>query len=457
MRVIGLDIGTTKICAIVVDGETGVIIETLTLNNDSFLSTVHMWERIQDVSIILTKSKEILDSLSTKYSPIGVLGITGQMHGILYIDNEGNSVSPLYTWQDCRGDIKFDLDETYVEFLTRKTNYKLATGYGAVTHFYNFHNKLIAENAYSFCTIHDYVAMKLTGGSIPMINNTNAASIGLFNLKDNCFDFEAIRKIGLNKDMFPKVVSGPKQIGKTFHNIPVIVAIGDNQASFIGSVRNMKDSILINVGTGSQISLSLDSYVVCPGIETRPSVDNDFLVVGSSLCGGRSYALLENFFNAIIHIATGEKCDSLSLYSIMEKMLNKVLCSENKLKITTTFSGTRENPLERGIIENLGIDTFTPEHFALGILEGIVDELYNMYNELSKICDKKPTMLIGAGNGIRKNPILQRIFSEKFIMPIKIPVHKEEASYGAALYALIGIGYFKDITHAQQLIKYQGE
>ena len=28
-----------------------------------------------------------------------------QMHGIVYVDKEGNCVSPLYTWQDARGSI----------------------------------------------------------------------------------------------------------------------------------------------------------------------------------------------------------------------------------------------------------------------------------------------------------------------------------------------------------------
>jgi sedoheptulokinase len=455
MRAIGIDIGTTTICAVIVDAKTGEIMEAITLDNDSFLTTEFSWERVQDASIILTKVEETLYKLSAKYAPIGAIGFTGQMHGILYTDKDGNAVSPLYTWQDGRGDIKFNKDKTYVEFLSEKTGYKLATGYGAVTHFYNFDNEIISKNACYFCTIHDYVAMKLVGGNIPMINNTNAASLGLFDLEDNCFDDAAINKIGLSKDMFPKVIRGAKKIGKTIENIPVIVAIGDNQASFIGSVRNMEDSILINVGTGSQISLSIESYTQCMGSETRPSVDNDFLIVGSSLCGGRAYALLKEFFNSLIYTVTGKKCDNI--YRVMEEMAEKAIHSENKLKISTTFSGTRDNPIKRGVIENLAIDNFTPEHFIIGILEGIVNELFNLYREMSNASHKRPGMLIGSGNGIRKNIILQRILSEKFNMPIIIPLHKEEASFGAALFALIGIGYFKDIAEAQRLIKYQGE
>lgn len=455
MKVIGLDIGTTTICTVVLNGKTGEIIEKLVADNNSFITTEHTFEKIQDASIILHKAREMVDRLLIKHEPVGCIGLTGQMHGILYIDKYGNAISPLYTWQDGRGDLAFNKHISYAEYISDRTGYKVATGYGIVTHFYNFYNKIIPEDACYFCTIHDYVAMKLTSGNVPMINNTNAASLGLFDLENNCFDNDAINKIGLNEDFFPKVVSGAKQIGKTVGNITVVVAIGDNQASFIGSARNMKDSVLINIGTGSQISLLSKNYMMCSETETRPCIENDFIMVGSSLCGGRAYALLEKFFNTIVSTATGGKCNDM--YSIMGKMAKEAITLEDKLKITTTFSGTRQNPYKRGKVENLSVDNFTPEYFTLGILDGIVNELFEMYNEIEKVLKEKPTMLIGSGNGMRQNPILQKMFSEKFDMPVKIPLHKEEASYGAALFALIGIGYFKDLEEAQSLIRYQGE
>lgn len=49
MKAIGLDIGTTTICAVVLDGETGNFLKSITVANDTFLNSNHAYERIQDV------------------------------------------------------------------------------------------------------------------------------------------------------------------------------------------------------------------------------------------------------------------------------------------------------------------------------------------------------------------------------------------------------------------------
>lgn len=73
-------------------------------------------------------------------------------------------------------------------------------------------------------------------------------------------------------------------------------SIGDNQASLFGSVRDLKDTVLLNVGTGSQVSLVTERFIECSGsVELRPCTENSYILVGASLCGGRAYAMLEQF------------------------------------------------------------------------------------------------------------------------------------------------------------------
>lgn len=111
----------------------------------------------------------------------------------------------------------------------------------------------------------------------------------------------------------------------TYRNRIVTTAIGDNQASFLGAVGNENGTLLVNIGTGGQISVLSDQYFAEDGIEARPFLDGKYLLVGASLCGGKS------------------------------------LC----------FAGR--------IITNLFADNFTPEAFTYGVLEGMALELYQMY------------------------------------------------------------------------------
>ncbi len=91
----------------------------------------------------------------------------------------------------------------------------------------------------------------------------------------------------------------------------------------------------------------------------------------------------------------------------------------------------------------------------VGVLEGIVGELRERYRGIDGMDKRGLTTLVGSGNGIRENPALRRMFSAAFGMPLCVPVHREEAAYGAALFALVGAGDFKDIAAAQQIIAYE--
>ena len=166
MKTLGLDIGTTTISAAV--AEDGVVLSAVTLKNDSFLLTDNAWERIQNPDYIRQTALQAVEQLLLKHPDVSRIGVTGQMHGIVYLDVSGAPVSPLYTWQDGRGDLPYDGATTYAQYLSKLTGHSLSTGFGMVTHFYNLQNGLVPVNAAVFCTIHDYLAMILAEKTSPV-------------------------------------------------------------------------------------------------------------------------------------------------------------------------------------------------------------------------------------------------------------------------------------------------
>ena len=149
--------------------------------------------------------------------------------------------------------------------------------------------------------------------------------------------------------------------------------------------------------------------------------------------------------------------DPGKLYGAMDRILKERGMMGTTLKVDTRFCGTRREPERRGGIANLGLENFTPEDFIMGILDGMAEELHTFYREMEKLGVSRAKYLIGSGNGLRMNPWLQRIFEERFGLPMQIPVHKEEAAYGAALWALTAAGVYSSVGEAQQLISYAGE
>ncbi len=459
MKAVGLDIGTTTICAQVVLCETGEVLETACLDNDTFLDAPRSWERIQDADRILAKAEALIGRLVLRHAPIGAIGLTGQMHGLLYLDPHGRAASPLFTWQDGRGDLLREDGRTYAETLSGITGHRVATGYGAVTHFYNCLNRLVPDNAAGVCTVLGYVAMRLAGRTTPILHVSDAAGLGLFDSKNARFDSEALERAGLVFHPFPPAVREGAVIGRTPDGIPVVVAPGDNQAGFIGAVRDMDHSLLVNVGTGSQISLLAANSVPHPargsGMEARPLSGEDTLLVGAALCGGRAYQVLESFFRSVLDMAGLPSALPGSLYPAMDELAAAGGMPEDRLSVATQFSGTREDPAARGAIRNIGVGNFTARHLIDGVLEGMADELYRFYRKLELPPDQRPTILVGSGNGVRKNPALQRMLAEKFGMPLQLPVNEEEAAFGAALFAAVGTGFCGSIREAQSVIRYR--
>jgi len=429
MKTLGLDIGTTSVCAVVCSACGGVL-ASRTAKNDSFLPG-EAWERIQDPQIICHIAMQLLEELLAAHPDTEAIGVTGQMHGILYVDSRGNAVSPLYTWQDGRGSLPHPGGGSWAEYLSRLTGYPLATGYGLVTHAWNLHHGLVPETAEKLCTIQDYLAMKLAGRCTPVTDATDAASLGMYDLQSHCFDPAALFKAKIDEAMLPEVVSDPR-LGCGRLGIPVFAAIGDNQASFLGATEGRRDALLVNMGTGGQISIYSPDYLQTDTLETRPFPEGGWLLVGASLCGGRSYALLEAFFRETVKMVTGEEC---SAYEAMDRTLENAAGLTDLPQVCTLFQGTRKEPALRGSITGLTPDNFTPAHLLKGLMQGMSRELFDLYRGYLTKGGTPPAAIIGSGNGLRRNRHLCRVFEETFSCPLTLAKNLEEAACGAAIFA----------------------
>lgn len=427
MKVVGIDIGTTSVCGVLIDATTGCVEKSVTKNSSAFIEGCADWEKIQSVNKIMTVATDILESLIAASSEVGVIGVTGQMHGIVYTDKDGDAVSPLYTWQDGRGNLPYK-DVTYAKYLNS------FSGYGNVTDFYNTENGIKPESAVSYSTIHDYFVMQLCGLKKPIIHTSDAASFGCYDLENNRFNYACTAEI-----------TGDYRIAGEYKGIPVSVAIGDNQASVFSTLANEED-ILVNIGTGSQISVISDKIADNMQVETRPYFENKYLIVGAALCGGRAYSMLKNFYAEVLGYI--KRIDDDEVYRIMNDMLRNAKSSS--FKVDTRFAGTRLNSEITGGISGITTENFTPSALTYGVLCGMTDELLNMYEKMG-ICKSG---IVGSGNGIRKNKALVRIFEERLGAKMKIPSHLEEAAFGAAMFAMIAGGKFKNAKEVQSIISY---
>lgn len=455
---LGLDIGTTKICAIAIEAETRTVIATETAPNGSHIP-VNNDGAEQDPLRIIQQVYEILHRIclriDQKYYSIDGLGITGQMHGVLLIDSNGNPTTPLISWQDKRGHYKSDrFKRTYVEELrqrlgdTSDTGCEPATGYGAVTLLRLWDEGLITPDSYAL-TIQDFVVMQLCGSIA--IDPGDAASWGIFDVHHGRRWLpSALEAFPFFKSILPEVAAAGTVAGKASScaalltglpdGLPIAVALGDNQASFIGSVPSVSESLLLNLGTGGQISMPIDHFISMAPLETRPLLPDLWLLVGASLCGGRAYQILANFFIRVGHELFGCNAND-NIYDKMNVLAEKADLDSGHLIASTFFEGTRKDPNLRGAIANIDSENFTPGNIIRACITGMVDELISMYlNAREAGVDIKH--IVGAGNAVRQNSVVRQEIERRLSMPLQISCQSEEAAAGAALIGGLASGVF---------------
>ncbi len=426
MKRIGIDIGTSSICGVLYD-ENGQLLRSLTRVNEAPIVGTPSWSFQQDAEQILDIVKRLLDDLMA--DDVASIGFSGQMHGMLYVNASGQSVSPLYTWQDGSAAQEYADGKSYAKWLTERTGYEIAAGYGLATHFYHLKQQSVPASAVKLCTIMDYVAMSLCGQSWPLCEPSNAASLGFFNKRTLQFDREALRLAGIDESILPEVRPAGTQVG-LYGKVPVYVPIGDNQAAYLGSVTDKASSLHVTIGTSSQLSIYSDKYIEVPPLDTRPLPGGGYLLVGAALCGGCSYALLKDFYAQVVEMFTEKKLSDAEIYG---KMYQTAAKETDGLTVQTTFDGTRQDASLRGSIAGISLRNYSPDRLTTAFLKGICQELHGFYEHLPAAISGSRKVIVGSGNGLRKNALLQQLLSETFGLPVLMTDHEEEAAMGAAI------------------------
>ncbi|MDO8684052.1 MAG: FGGY family carbohydrate kinase [Armatimonadota bacterium] len=459
---IGLDIGTTKICAVALDASNGQLTAVEDTLNDTQLSSQPDAAE-QDAQGIIDKSHGLLSRLlqrpELKGQEILAVGVTGQMHGVVIADRAGKPITPLVTWQDGRGAKPYkSTSHSYAEELANRlgedalaaSGCRPATGYGAVTLLQMSEEGNIPNNGKAL-TIHDLLVQSLCGSIVT--DPTDAASWGIFDVRDGSrWLLEAQSVLKLPEGMLPEVIPTGSIAGQITAEaelatglqmgIPIAVAFGDNQASFLGSVPSLRESLLMNLGTGGQMSVPTNHFNRAQGLDTRPLVKGQWLLVGASLCGGRAYQILESFFASIGQDLFGILYKA-ALYDLMNKLAAHADDDCGGLAASTLFEGTRVDPARRGCIGNIDSKNFTVANLTRAVIIGMVEELAAFY-EVARQAGAAPKYLAGSGNAIRRNAVVRQEIEKRVGMPLQMPPHPEEAAVGAALAGGVAAGVYCD-------------
>lgn len=473
---VGIDVGTTSITALAVT-EAGQVVASATLANRANVTAPEDRARGRsewDAARLAEQAQEAMAQcarqLGGRVAEVCGIGLTGQQHGVVVVDGSLQPVTPFINWQDRRSEDPAPDGRSFLvrarqlvgPQAARRAGCTLSAGFMGATLYWLQRNEALPPEAAWACFAADFLGARLTGKP-PQTDPTNGASSGLFDLKRRTWDEEAVARLGIPRGLLPPVAETGDLLGGLCHpaaqatglpaDTPVYVGLGDNQASVLGSVADLRDSVLVNVGTGAQVARYCEDIHHAPPLETRPFAREGYLLVHAGLSGGRAYATVERFFAQAVRDFCGTE-PAGPLYDKMNALAAKVAAWSDGLRFDPTFAGSRHDPARRASLTAMSEANFTPAHLVRALLEGMARGFREGYDNLRAALGTDAEVLVGAGNGLRENPLLAKLVAEEFGLPLRVPRHHEEAAFGAALVAAFGAGVFPSLQAAGQAVHY---
>ncbi len=433
---LGIDIGTTKVAAVIYDTDNETILDCASQNTKADIPT-EKWRSEQNVEKILNAIDSLMLSLDRENKKrISAIGVTGQMHGVLLWNK--NEAGNLITWKDKRAS-KLNILKEIIKISGAE---ELKDGFGVTTLTCLVREDKLGKWTHA-STIHDYLVYKICGLEKAVTDPSDAASWGAFDIVNKKWNFAAIKNLGIPEHFFPSIANGKAgNLSKEFaqkwtlpENSPVAVPLGDNQASILCTSAEPDDEIYLTIGTGAQLTVVMEKETVRElksesTMDIRPYIDNKCLAVAAPLCGGQAFAWLVDV------VQHWQK--ELGLPELPEDKLFRKLDAlgmehlDAKLDIKPNFIGERYNPELSGEISNIDLKNFTLGEVSAALARGIVDNMKQMMPE-KLFANKK--LVVGSGNAVRRLKIVQKMIKREFNLPLKIKDRKEEAATGAAILA----------------------
>ena len=438
MKTLGIDLGTTKVAVVVYDDRRGL---EKAVNSAHHAAVPHDDPNVfeQDPASIMKCVTDLISQISPEQrSAISAVGITGQMHSLLIKKN--GQVSNLITWQDHR------CGEKAITGFNRISGLKLREGFGGVSLArMAAAGTLDPESRAS--TLGDYLAAEIAGNDAFITSPTLAASWGIYDQERRGWNFTALEALGIPAGILPEIRPDGAVIGHVSaefskkSGLPVtarvVNAIGDNQASILGTGTDFDHEIYLTLGTGAQLSIVCREKPeeLSEKVELRPFPGGRQLMVSAPLCGGSAFAVLADAVNRF-RAALGEgvldrgklleKLDALGMEYLQEH-------GEPSVIVHPHFLGERYAPGLRGSVQGLTLESIQPGLLTAAFAFGIVR---NLKTDFPAEALSSRNAVVGSGNAVRLNRSIQFAIEKVFSLPLRLSDGCEEAAVGAAKQAL---------------------
>ncbi|MBQ2757103.1 MAG: xylulokinase [Clostridia bacterium] len=381
---------------------------------------------------------------------IAGLGLSGQMHSLVLLDDACRVIRPAILWCDQRTAHECAEIEALIgrERLIEITANPALTGFTASKIMWvKNHEPQNFKRIKHVLLAKDYIRYRLTGVFATEVSD--ASGMQLLDVKNRCWSEEVCRALGIDTAWLATCCESPDHTGSVSPEaaaqtgLPVGLAVaggaGDNAAAAIGTGVYCEGRAFATVGTSGVVFAPTSAPVIDKKGRIHTfcaAVPDTWHVMGVTQAAGLSL----NWFRA-------QMAPTLS-YPTLDKMASEVAIGADKLLYLPYLMGERTPILDadaRGVFFGLSA-AHTTAHLARAVMEGVSYSLYSCLALLGEV-GITPTDMALCGGGA-KSTFWCQMLTDVFGIPTKTLTSTESAALGAAILGGVAGGVFDSVKAA---------
>jgi len=445
---LGIDVSTTSVKALLVD-TNGEIVKSsttpLTLSNPRPLWSEQNPEDWWQAAI--TSIKNVIDDSTDIFA----IGLTGQMHGLVLLDDNGKVLRPAILWNDqrCADECDEIRERLGKERLVQISGNDALTGFTAPKILWvGSHEPEVYDRARHVLLPKDYLRYKLTGEYA--MDKADGSGTLLFDLEKRDWSNEILDALEIPAPWLPPTFEGPEVAGRIAseaaaatglkEGTPVVAGGGDQSAQAVGVGAIRPGVLAVTMGTSGVVFAATETPLIesqgrlhafCHAVPDRWHLMGVMLSAAGSLQWYRDALYPNVSFDELVNEASHVLAGSDGLLFL------PYLCGERT---------PHPDPLARGSWVGL-TNRHTRAHLTRAVLEGVAFGLKDIFLLMQSVGMREIDQVRVSGGGA-KSTLWRQILADVLASELVTVNTTEGAAYGAALLAGVAAGVWPNVDTA---------
>jgi xylulokinase len=433
-QLVGLDVGTTGVKALALSPDGDVLARA---EEPYGLSTPRPGWAEQDPEDWWRAAERALTRLGGRPTSIG---LSGQMHGLVVLDDRDRVLRPAILWNDQRTESECAEIEERVGLarLIQLTGNRALTGFTAPKLLWlRRHEAAVYGRIARVLLPKDYVRLRLTG--VHATDVADASGTLLFDVAGRRWSEEMLGALELDPAWLPRALESPEVSGTTAAGTPVAAGAGDQAAAALGVGVDRPGPVSLVLGTSGVVFAALPAFAADREARVHAfchAVPGSWHAMGVMLSAGGSLRWLRDTlgtgpgYDELIAAAEGWPPGTEGLAFLPYLMGERTPHADPHAR--AAFAGLT-------LRHDLGA-------LVRAVLEGVAYGLRDSLELLRGLgVDSHGGHVSGGG---ARSDLWVRILSSVLGLPIRRAATDEGSAYGAALLGGVSAGVFRDVHEA---------